>query len=128
MQPIHLFDLAGRQAQWTAVRQATISGNIANADTPGYHALDVAPFSSVLDRTALALARTEPAHLEIGGAGVEATKVADGESWDITHSGNTVSLDQELLKAGEVNRAYTLNTSIVSSFHRMLLSAVRSSA
>lgn len=126
MEPIHLFDLASRQARWAAVRQATISGNVANADTPGYHARDIVPFTAVLQKTALTLARTEPGHLEISGSGVEAGKTTDADSWDITHSGNTVSLDQELLKAGEVNRAYTLNTNIVRSFHKMLLSTVRS--
>jgi flagellar basal-body rod protein FlgB len=126
VEPIHLFDLASRQARWASVRQATISGNIANADTPGYHARDIVPFTAVLQKTALTLARTEPGHLDVSGSGVEANKIANADSWDITHSGNTVSLDQELLKAGEVSRAYTLNTNIVRSFHKMLLSSVRS--
>jgi len=124
--PIHLFDLASRQAQWASVRQATISGNIANVDTPGYRSRDIEPFTAVLDKTALTLVRTEPGHLDVSGSGVEASKVGKAESWDITHSGNSVSLDQELLKASEVNRTYALNTNIVRSFHKMLLSAVRS--
>jgi len=126
VQPIHLFDLASRQAQWASVRQATISGNIANANTPGYGARDIEPFTAVLDKTALTLVRTEPGHLDISATGAEADKVGKSETWDITHSGNSVSLDQELLKAGEVNRTYALNTNIVRSFHKMLLSAVRS--
>ena len=126
MEPIHLFDLASRHAQWASVRQVTISGNIANANTPGYRALDVEPFTAVLDKTALAMAQTRPGHLDVTGTGVEPGKVAKQDSWDITHSGNSVSLDQELIKAGEVNRAYSLNTSIVRSFHKMLLSVVRS--
>jgi len=127
MEPIHLFDLASRQARWAAVRQATIAGNVANADTPGYQARDIVPFSAVLQKTALTLARTEPGHLDVGGAsGIEANRTSKADNWDITHSGNSVSLDQELLKAGEVSRAYTLNTNIVRSFHKMLLSSVRS--
>ncbi len=40
-------------------------------------------------------------------------------------SGNNVSLEQELLKAGEVNRAYRLNTSIAKVFHRMIMTSSR---
>ena len=36
--------------------------------------------------------------------------VRKAEPWETTHSGNSVSLEQELIKAGEVNRAYRLNT------------------
>lgn len=126
MEPIHLFDLASRHAQWASVRQATIAGNIANANTPGYGALDIEPFNAVFDKTALRLARTEPGHIDVTESGIEPGKVAKGESWDITHSGNTVSLDQELVKAGEVNLAFSLNSNVVRSFHRMLLQAVRS--
>lgn len=125
MEPIHLFDLASRHAQWASVRQVTISGNIANANTPGYRALDVEPFTAVLDKTALSMTRTRAGHLDVTASGVEPGKVDKQDSWDVTHSGNSVSLDQELIKAGEVNRAYTMNTSIVRSFHKMLLSAVR---
>jgi flagellar basal-body rod protein FlgB len=126
MTPVYLFGLASRNAQWASLRQVTISGNVANANTPGYEALDVAPFSDVMNETQLAMARTSAGHL--GGDAAEAYtgKVDPSASWDITHSGNTVSIDQEMVKAADVNRAMSLNTSIVKSFHRMMLSAARS--
>ena len=34
MQPIQLFDLASRQAEWLTIRQQVVAGNIANANTP----------------------------------------------------------------------------------------------
>ena len=46
-------------------------------------------------------------------------------AWEIIHSGNSVSLEQEMIKAGEVNRAYALNTSVVKAFHRMLLASAK---
>lgn len=61
MEPVSLFDLAAKQAQWLSVRQSAIAGNIANANTPGYTANDVEPFEKVLDRTAVSLQTTEPA-------------------------------------------------------------------
>ena len=61
--PVYLFDLASRQAQWLAARQTTISGNVANANTPGYRARDVEPFADVLDKTKLAMAATNTGHI-----------------------------------------------------------------
>jgi flagellar basal-body rod protein FlgB len=43
----------------------------------------------------------------------------------VVHSGNSVSLEQEMTKGGEVNRDYSMNAAIVRSFHRMLLSGVK---
>ena len=123
--PVYLFDLASRQAQWLAARQTTISGNVANANTPGYRARDVEPFADVLDKTKLVMAATSNGHIGISPSHTEATKVKKSESWDTVYSKNSVSLEQELIKAGEVNRQHTLNMTIVKSFHRMLLTSVR---
>ncbi len=125
--PVYLFDLASRQAQWLATRQTTISGNVANANTPGYRARDVEPFADVLDKTKLTMVATSANHIGISPSRAEAAKVKKSDSWDIVHSKNSVSLEQEMIKAGEVNRQHSLNTSIVKTFHRMLLSSVRTS-
>ena len=51
--------------------------------------------------------------------------VQDSDTWDVTHSGNSVSMEQELIKAGEVNRAFRLNTSVAKAFHRMMLASAK---
>ena len=38
---------------------------------------------------------------------------------------NDVSIEKELMKAGEIGRNYNLNTSIVKSFQRMMLASVK---
>ena len=105
----------------------TISGNVANANTPGYRARDVEPFADVLDKTKLIMAATNGGHIGFAPSQADSAKVKKSESWDTVYSKNSVSLEQELIKAGEVNRQHSLNTSIVKSFHRMLLSSVRTS-
>ncbi|MGH6761690.1 MAG: flagellar basal body rod protein FlgB [Phyllobacterium sp.] len=125
MQPIHLFEVANRQAEWLSARQATIAGNIANVNTPGYKARDVEAFSQVLEQTHLTMAATTPGHLEIDASGISATVIREGDVTDKNHSGNTVNLEQEMVNSGEVNREFSLNTSIVKAFHRMLLSSVK---
>ncbi len=125
--PVYLFDLGSRQAQWLAARQTTIAGNVANANTPGYRARDVEPFADVLDKTKLTTAATDDGHIGFTPSRAEASKVKKADSWDTVYSKNSVSLEQELIKSGEISRQHSLNTSIVKSFHRMLMSSVRTS-
>ena len=125
MDPIHLFDLAGRQARWLSTDQSVIAANVANASTPGYRAQSLQPFSEVLDRTQLQLASTASNHLALDPMQARAAAMAQQSPWEVTESGNSVALEQELIKAGDVNRAYSLNTGIVRSFHAMLMSAAK---
>jgi flagellar basal-body rod protein FlgB len=122
---MQLFSLVSRHNQWLAVRQSTVAGNIANANTPGFRAQDVQPFEAAVEQARLAMAATRPGHLSSGPANAPGTELRREEPWETTHSGNNVSLEQELLKSGEINRAYRLNTGIVRSFHRMIMASSR---
>ena len=128
MQPIQLFDLASRQAEWLSVRQQVVATNIANANTPQYRAKDVTPFEAMLDNQPVGMARTNAAHLtgsEIGDNGKVGTQDAPlNQEIGVQESGNTVGLEDELTKTGEIQRQYSLNTSLISSFNRMMLLVV----
>ena len=125
MEPVTLFDLASKQAEWLAVRQSSVAGNIANANTPGYTATDVVPFEKVLDQTSVSLRATQSGHLGFGAS--EAGLAVRPQEFDgaVMPSKNTVVLEDELLKAGEVRRAFELNTAIVKAFHAMVMTAVK---
>jgi flagellar basal-body rod protein FlgB len=125
MTPVHLFNVISQHNRWLSVRQATIAGNIANANTPGYKALDVEPFEATMEQTRLAMTSTRPAHMTTAADTTPATDIRKEEPWEITHSGNSVTLEQELIKAGDVNRAFRLNTSVLKAFHRMLLASTK---
>lgn len=122
---MQLFSIVSRHNQWLAVRQATIAGNIANANTPGFRAQDVQPFEMAVAQARLATAATQAGHLSSGPADAPATELRREAAWETSMSGNNVSLEQELLKAGEVNRAYRLNTSIAKVFHRLIMTSSR---
>jgi flagellar basal-body rod protein FlgB len=122
---MQLFNVISRHNQWLAVRQNAISGNIANANTPGFRAQDVQPFDAALEQARLTAAATRPGHLTSGPPDAPAIDLRRGEAWEVTHSGNNISLEQELLKAGEVSRSYRLNTSVAKVFHRMLMMSSR---
>lgn len=126
MEPVSLFDLAAKQSQWLAVRQSAIAGNIANANTPGYTANDVEPFEKVLDRTAVSLRITEAGHLGSAATNAGFTIKPQENDGVIMPSKNSVVLEDQLLKAGEVRRSFELNTAIVKAFHSMMMMAVKS--
>jgi flagellar basal-body rod protein FlgB len=122
---MELFNIVSRHNNWLAVRQTAIAGNIANANTPGFRAQDVQPFEMAVEQARLAMSATQPGHLPTGPADAPVTELRREDAWEVTHSGNNVSLEQEMLKAGEVNRAFRLNTSIAKAFHRMILTSSR---
>lgn len=126
MTGVYLFKLASQHANYLSVRQATIAGNVANANTPDFRARDVQPFSQVLARTGLEMARTAGTNVtsDAVGGGVRTAAARDG--WDVVEGASSVSLEQEMLKASEVSKQHNLDLGIVKSFHRMLMQAVRS--
>ncbi len=126
MSSMAIFSLASQQSDWLTVRQSTIAANVANANTPGYRAVDVQPFSAVMAHTQLSMAATNPGHIDFEPTSANSAPVRPKDSWQVTYSGNSVSLEQEMMKAGEVNRAYAMNVNIVRSFHQMLMSTVKS--
>ncbi len=126
MQTLALFALASRQATWLDAREATIASNVANANTPGYEARDLAPFASVLSNTQLSMAATSPGHIQPVSYSAEGAKVRPQDSWDVAYSGNSVNVEQEMMKAGDVGRSHALNVNIVRSFQQMLMNVVKS--
>ena len=124
MQPVSLFQLASQQANWLSVRQAAVAGNIANINTPGYRAVDVQPFQDLLADGSLTVASTQPGHISFGGSAGD-FGVREDDSPVVSTSGNSVSVEEELVKAGEVRRGIELNTAVVKAFHRMVMLASR---
>ncbi|MDB5556715.1 MAG: flgB [Rhizobium sp.] len=125
MESIQLFEVASRQAEWLSVRQSTVSGNIANANTPGFRAKDVTPFEAVLQNTTMPMATTNPLHFTdaTNDRYVVESEVSEGNAQQL--SGNSVELSNELMKEGMIKRDYDLNTAIVKSFNKMMLMTVR---
>ncbi|MCM2291403.1 flagellar basal body rod protein FlgB [Allorhizobium sp. BGMRC 0089] len=129
MEPIQLFDLASRQAEWLSLRQEVVAGNIANANTPKYKAKDITPFKAVLDHSQTVMARTNPA--DIASNDLNTNLDVDVRTAPLTDevgvqvSGNSVSIADEMTKMGEIRQMSQLNTNLVSKFNSMMLMTVK---
>jgi flagellar basal-body rod protein FlgB len=121
-----VFGLAARQSSWLLARQRLVAQNTANANTPGYKTADLKPFEATLQSVSPRLATTSPMHIAVGDEREAASPTAgNAGNAEVYYSGNDVSLEQEMGKAGEISRAYALNTSIVKAFNGMILQSVK---
>ncbi len=88
-------------------RQALIAENVANADTPGYHARDIPDFAqSYRAASPFGMNRTREGHL-----GTSAPPFADAvgsQTAQMSPNGNSVSLETEMVKAADTQREHNL--------------------
>lgn len=106
---LSILRLASGLAAHSTARQSVVTENIANADTPGFQARDIAPFDVALDEgPAFQSQTTRPGHLAFGGelAGFEAREVAAFGAE--TPNGNSVSLEDQMIRAAEVKQNHDL--------------------
>ncbi|MCB8837930.1 flagellar basal body protein [Aurantimonas sp. VKM B-3413] len=126
MDQVYLFGIASQRSSWLSNRQAVVAENVANADTPGYTAKDIVSFEEAMKDTQSRLASSSPLHLASLTSGEGGAALSDNNAFEIKNSKKPVVLEQEMLKANEVQRAYSLDTSIVKAFHRMVLMTIKS--
>ena len=109
---IPLFAMLRGRLSYLSERQQIITANVANADTPGYAAHDLKPFSfqaQVQARTSgpSGLALTQPGHILPPHAHPSKTaqSVVNKDS-ETTLDGNSVVLEEEMLKMGQARMDY----------------------
>ena len=107
-----------RQMTIAAAKQAAAAGNLANIDTPNYKAVDVS-FSETLDAQ---LTTTHQSHLAPGGsAGARTEEIRDAAA---RRDGNTVVLDQELLKMGRAAGDFSAAQTTLAAKFRLVRYAI----
>ena len=119
-----VYSIASMRMSWLSQRGQVVAGNIANVNTPGYKSKDVVPFDQVLSRLDGSLAATHQRHLDTAGSPVRESDPAQSVQ-AATLSGNSVDLEEELLRLGRVRSAHGLASSVVSAFHRMFVANVK---
>lgn len=95
-QNLDVFRTAMAMARHAGQQQAYSAQNIAHADTPGYRARDMPDFSEGLRDGLMGQRATRSAHLN--GSTVRGAEPAERRA-ALDPNGNTVSLEQEMVKA-----------------------------
>lgn len=117
-----LFDrtsqLLGQMIQGSALRHRVLAANLANAETPGYQAQDVA-FSSVLDA-----AQRQGAADGAPAPTIRAAAVNDSEA-TARRDGNTVDLDRQMVKLAQNTQWHNAMLQILAGRLATLKSAIR---
>lgn len=109
---LQIFKAASGMARHAGTRQVAIARNMANSDSPGYRAVDVAPFSLTSDSSIMTVTRTK----HIGSASSNKTPDLEPRR-DVAASpdGNTVDLEREMVEAVDVHRQHERAVAIYKS-------------
>jgi flagellar basal-body rod protein FlgB len=126
---VALFQLISARLSWLSQRQAVLSQNVANADTPDYRPKDLraGDFARLVEGVAgrpggLVMARTARAHLD--GAPVARIGLAahnQAIQYEVAPDGNAVVLEEQSAKAAET----ALDFQLTSNLYRKYLGMVR---
>jgi flagellar basal-body rod protein FlgB len=127
---LNLISMLKTKMNWHQGRQQVLAENVANADTPGYRAHDLAPlnFQSHLKGPAVesvAALRTDTAHFGARLSARDTTFRSDEtQGWEMTPEGNAVVLEEQMLKVSENQFDYQLASTLYQRSLGLLRMAV----
>lgn len=128
-----VFTALKNKMQWHQVRQGVLSQNIANASTPGYIANDMsAPGSGGLKPIKMAAPAsfasmvTDPKHIAVENImpGILTDQAKKSDAFEITPDGNSVVLEEQMMKLAGNQMDYQAATSLYSSQLGLLRTAM----
>ncbi|MGA2247016.1 MAG: flagellar basal body rod protein FlgB [Verrucomicrobiota bacterium] len=104
-----------------ALRQEAINNNLANLETPGYKRVDLAPnFESELEK---ASASNDPQQI----SSLNPSLAVDSTAKAVSKDGNTVNLEQELIRMNQNAMTHSLETQMVSNLLAKMRLAIKGS-
>ena len=128
---IPLLDMLRERMSYLNARQDVLSQNVANADSPGYSARDLKPmsFDDMMKhinsgRSDTSLTTTDPHHIPLSQGQESEFAGADSPDIEASPNGNTVSLEQEMIKVSDTQAQYQAATSIYAKALQMMRTAI----
>ena len=117
-----LIQLLDNHMRYMAQRQAVLSQNIANLDTPSYKAQDLKKmdFAKLTDHATgqLPMRATTPNHLApLNGNNYAVDKLR--EPFEKTPVGNEVNLEEQMAKVSDTSIQYNMSTSLMKKYNKM---------
>lgn len=115
-----LFATLGQSMKYLGERQRVIAQNIAHGDTPGYKARELEPpsFANMVDadagpvRVVRPVVRPSERMSTLGTGRGDAGTVIDTDISETKPDGNTVTLEDQLLKMGQVQADFAALTNL----------------
>jgi flagellar basal-body rod protein FlgB len=122
---MEIFRMAHALARHAGARQAVVSQNMANADTPGYAARDITAFAQVYapDGGDQTLRATRAGHMLGADARLDFAVAKDPDAV-ADPNGNSVALETEMLRAVDVKRQHDRALAIYKSSLTVLRTAI----
>ncbi len=123
-----LFAAFRSQLVWAVDRQQVLAQNVANADTPGYRALDIKrpEFKDFLAKGSgpVKLAVTHPGHISARSGGMPRSRWELDEA-EAAPSGNSVDLEAQMLKVRDTSGTFNFILNLMRKQVQVLQLAVR---
>ena len=116
--------------QWHQERQRVLSENVANSDTPKFKPRDLvepkfdASGATAGARGTLAMMRTSASHIAPSGGGGQSFNVNGRTGFQTRPAGNSVSLEEEMMKVSANQMDYAAVTSLYSKSLHLLKTAI----
>jgi len=105
-QSLDIMKSSAEMARHAGARQAVTAANMANADTPGYRAMQMAPFAEIhKEPQSTTIRMTRQDHLQPASTSI-ATQATYSNA-EPAPNGNSVSLEQEMINAVEIQREHS---------------------
>lgn len=131
---LQIFTLLKTRMQWHQARQGVLAENIANANTPSYVAKELAApdFKSILAQqkarsfSAGALRQTSSMHIQATQSGDSADFATEQADWEVTPSGNSVVLEEQMMKLAENQLDYQTITALYTKSIKLMKMAAGS--
>lgn len=120
-----LVSALGNRMDHLIARQGITSGNIANTNTPGYLSRDVS-FEKLAQKGTsgkVSLRTTDAQHLQ--GRGAQAGGKLTTDTTHLRHDGNSVKLDEEMLKLNQIQLDYGMVVQLYQKQKQLQQIAVR---
>ena len=110
---IPIFSMLRTRMQWHQERQQLLAENVSNANVPQFKPRDLAPPNLGDAPTAIAIARTNPAHLA-GASDLPQFQLDRRGQFEVRPGGNGVNLEDEMLKVAANQMDYQAVTALYS--------------
>jgi flagellar basal-body rod protein FlgB len=111
---------------WLSQRYAVTARNVANIDTPGFRAQQVADFQKTLGGLGvMQMVGTQFGHVALADSNVGKYDISPQKNTEVKGSGNDVSIDKEMEVIGDTSRQFAADLNLERIFQRMYISSVK---